>query len=195
MQTIKTGDKYKSHKVTYRKPKMMTEANFMKDIIKKTKGFFRQTYADVKKNATKIMKKIRKDFDGTKNRGNFEPGTLINFQYKAKDATKKYDQVPLCIMLGPPKNPKLSRSHTFGLNLHWLPLKDRVAIATYFLELKQRKNGELTYDDVKPFMHKFKGSPVLRMYIIKNIGAKVYQIDSEMFITAAALPSEKWAGG
>jgi len=195
MKTVKSGDKYKHHTVTYQKPKKQTYESFIKDVAKKTKGFFRQTYNDIKKNASKIIKKIRKDFSGSKNPNNFIPGTMINFQYKAKDVTKRYDRAPLCIMLGPPKNPKLSRTHTFGLNLHWLPIKERVGIATFLLELKKRNNGELSYDDVKPFLYKFKNSPVLRMYIIKNISSKVYEIDSEMFITAAALPSEKWAGG
>ncbi len=195
MKVVKKGDKYKHNTVTYKKPKQMSFESFLKDVTKKTKGFFRQTYADIKKNASKIIKKIRKEFQGSKNSGNFLPGTMINFQYKAKDVTKRYDKVPLCIMLGPPKNPKLSNTHTYGINLHWLPLKERVGIATFLLELKQRNGGELTYDDVKPFLHKFKNSPVLRMYIIKNISSKVYEIDTEMFITAAALPSEKWAGG
>ncbi len=176
-------------------PPLMSEASFLKNVISKTKTFFKDIYKDVKKNASKIMRQIRQDFKGNKSPEMFQPGSLINFQYKAKDATKKYDKVPLVICLGPPKNPKLAKTHMYGLNCHYLPLKERVGFATYFLELKNRKGGELTYDDVRPFIDRFQGKAsgsILRMYIIKNISNKVYKLDGEMMITASALPSEKW---
>ncbi len=178
------------------KPKTnITEQNLLKQALKSTKDFFKNTYKNIKKNANKIIKYIHKHFGGAKNPNNFKPGTLLNFQYQAKDVTQVFDKAPLCIMLGPPKNPKLAKTHTFGLNLHWADLKQRVALAHLFLKAREDNSGALTYEMTKAILHKYKKSPMLRMYIIANISTKVYEIDEEMFITAAALPSERWAGG
>jgi len=179
----------------YAKEKVLYEGNFIKNAISKTKNFLKTSYKGILKNAKKVFSQLKKDFLGSKKPSNFKPGKLIAFNYRAKDATKRFDKNPLVICLGPPKLRKLQKTHMFGLNIHWLPAKDRVAIASFFTELLAKRNGELVYDDVKPFISKFKGHPVLRMYIIKNIGQKVIEMPAEQYLTAASIPSEQWAGG
>ena len=168
------------------------EGNFIKNAINKAKNFIQTSIKDIKKNAQKILNDFKREYMSGKKPSNFLPGKMLAMNYRAKDATKKFDKNPLIICLGPPKNKELQKTHTFGLNLHWLPAKDRVTIASFFVELLDKRNGKLRYEDVKPFMYKFKGSPVLRMYIIKNIGSRVIEMPSEAFLTASAIPSEKW---
>lgn len=172
----------------------LTEKNFIKSAMNKASDFIKDKAKNIKKSASKILRDIRKNAKTSKTRTNFEPGKLLNFQYNAKFKQNRYDAVPLVISLGAPKNPKLQRTHILGLNIHHLPLKDRVKIASFFVELNELRGGKLQYSDIKPFMHKFKGHPVLRMYIISRISDKVYEIENEMYLTAAAIPSEKMIG-
>ncbi len=171
------------------------EGNFLKNAMKKAKSFVKDTYRDVKRNAKGIIKDLKKKYSQSKKPENFIAGKMIAFQYKAKDATKKYDASPLVISLGYSQNPKYRQTHFIGLNCHWLPMNDRVKISSFFVELSEKRNGKLLYSDVKPFLSKFKGHPVLRQYIIKNVGPKVIEMPSDVFMTAAAVPSENWMGG
>ncbi len=166
--------------------------NPFKNAFKKAKDFFKHEYKDVKKNAKKILKDLAKRFSQSKKPENFKPGKMLAFQYKAKYDKQKYDKSPLIICLGPPKDKKMSHTHTYGLNIHWMPVKQRVAVSSFFVELLEKREGELVWDDVKPFLAKFKGNQVLRMYIIKNISSKVIEMPSDIYLRAAAVPSEQW---
>ena len=163
--------------------------------MNKAKNFIQDKWNFVKKNAKKLVRTLDRKYGAHKKRTNFQPGKLLAFTYKAKDATKRYDKKPLVICLGPPKNPKLRRTHTYGLNIHWLPIRDRVKVASFFVELMAKRKGKLHWDDVKPFINKFKGHQVLRMYIIERIGDKVIEMPPEVYLTAASVPSEVWMGG
>ena len=164
----------------------------IKNAMNKAKNFIKDKWAYVTKNAKKLVRTLDRKYGNQKKPSNFKAGKLIAFTYKAKDATKRYDKKPLVICLGPPKNPKLRRTHTYGLNAHWLPRKDRVKVAAFFVELLEKRKGKLKYEDIKPFLYKFKGSPVLRMYIIQRIGNKVIEMPPEVYLTAASIPSEVW---
>jgi hypothetical protein len=168
----------------------MAKPNWLQKAIKNTKSFFKDLYKDVKKNASKLWRSIRNNTGSPKKREMFKPGQLVAFQYDAKHKEKDYDKNPLVISLGPSKKYK---DLYLGLNLHWVPIKERVSLASYFLELKKKRNGKLVYDDVKPFVRKYQksGKPILRSYIYKRVSPKVYIMDDENYLTAAALPSEK----
>ena len=182
-------------KVTNQKTKPITEKSFLKNVITKAKTFIKDKVKAIKKDAKAFIRHLRKEYMGGKKKSNFLPGKMLQMQYKAKDATKKYDANPLIICLGPVKNKKLSKTHIIGLNMHWMPMADRIALASFFTELNKKRNGKIEYKDVKPFLNKFKGSPILRMYIINNISQKVIEMPTDMFMSAAAVPSEKWMGG
>lgn len=171
------------------------EGNFIKNAFTNAKDWIKNKAKDVKRNSRKVLNYIKKEYLGPKRASNFEAGKMLAMNYRAKDTKQRYDANPLIICLGPPQNPKLSKTHTLGLNFHWLPAQERVALASYFTELNKKRGGKLTYQDVAPFMSKFKGHKVLRMYIIKNIGNKVIEIPTEQFLTASSIPSEKWVGG
>lgn len=170
------------------------EGKLIKNAIGNAKNWIKTKSKNIRKNAKKILNQIKKDFLGSKSPSNFKPGKMLAMNYRAKDATQRYDANPLIICLGPPQNPKLQRTHTYGINMHWMPMNDRIALASFFTELNNKRNGSLTYQDVAPFISKFKGHKVLRMYIIKNIGNKVIELPAEQFLVAASIPSEKWIG-
>jgi len=169
------------------------EGNVFKNALSNAKKFIGKSISNIRKNAKKILNQLKRDFLGSKSASNFQPGKMLAMNYKAKDTKKRFDKNPLIICLGAPRNKKLQKTHTLGLNMHWMQMSDRVKLASFFVELLKKRNGELTYDDVKPFISKFKGSPILRMYIIKNIGPKVIEMPTDQFMMASAIPSEKWA--
>jgi len=173
--------------------KRITEKNFLSGVVSKAKSFIKDKVKSIKKNAKKLFAQIKKDFMQPKSKKKFQAGALIAMNYNAKDAKKKYDRTPLIICLGWSQNPKLKNSHFYGLNLHWMPIKDRVFVASFFTDLNDKKGG-IQYQDIKPFMQKFKGSPVLRMYIYNNVSGKVIVMPKEQFMTASAVPSETWMG-
>ena len=189
--------------------KKLNEKNFLKNAFNTAKSFLKTKYSNVKKYAKKILTAIKRDTGTVKTKKTlFTPGNMVAMQYKAKDITKKYDAAPLIICLGPSRNPKLSNSHFFGINLHWIDLQQRVALAHLFLKAKDENKGKLTYDLTKAILQKYKDSPMLRMYIYDNVSSKIYDMSiplkinnsekesaTETFLLAASLPSERWMGG
>ena len=162
----------------------------LKDAKNKVKDFFKKEYKSVKKKAKDIFKQLKQDFMSPKMDSNFTPGKFLSYKYNAKDKTKRFDKAPLGICLG---RSKKNKSNFYLINFHWLPLKERASLASFFAELNKRTGNRLEYKDVKPFLSKFEGHPCLRQYIIKRVSNKVIEInDTEQFITAASLPSEIW---
>jgi len=172
---------------------IISEKSFFRGVKNKIKDFIKTKAKDISRSAKKVFAQIKKDFMQPKSKDKFKPGTMVAFTYNAKDTKKRFDKKPLIICLGWAKG-KLGGSHFFGLNVHWMPMKDRVALAGFFAALSARKKG-VTYDDIKPFMSRFKGHPILRMYIYKNVSGKVIEMPREHFLTASAIPTEVWMGG
>jgi len=168
----------------------ITEKQFLSNVVKNAKTFIKDKVKSIKKNAKKIFKDIKKDFSRSKSPKQFKPGSMITFTYDAKfkDGTI-WDKKPLIICLGWSQNPKYQRKNFYGLNFHHLSLKDRVYLATFFAELSEKRGG-VTYKDVKPFMKKFGKSKVLRQYIYKRVSGKVIEMPTDVFLSAAAIPSE-----
>jgi hypothetical protein len=165
----------------------INEKKFLGNVFQKARDFIKTSSKDLKKNAKKIWRDIRIQAGRRKTPNTFRPGNLVAFQYNAKHKEKAYDRNPLVIMLGPSRTTK---NLYLGLNLHWLPMNQRVGAATFFAELIKKK-GEVTYDDVKPFLKKFQGSPILRSYYYTRVSKTVYEMDVEQYQVAAGLPSEQ----
>jgi hypothetical protein len=170
----------------------------LKDIYSNASKFFKKFQKDIDKNATKIMSDFKKEFGKSQNSEDFEPGMLLAFKYDAKwkKKLKIWDKKPLVISLGRPRNKKFQKTHFYGLNLHYIPIKERVTIATYFLEMRRKRKGELTYDDVRPWLKKYKNKDVLHMYITKRVSPKIINFEAtEAFMVAATLKTEKFVSG
>ena len=161
--------------------------NFLKNVISKSKDFIKNYSKEIKKNAKKVWKDIQIYSGRRKTPQTFMPGKLVAFNYNAKHKEKAYDKNPLVIMLGPSRKKK---NLFLGLNIHWLPMSQRVALASFFLELRKKRNDKLTYDDIKPFLKKFEGHPVLRSYYYSRVSKKVYEMIDDQYLSAAAVPSE-----
>jgi hypothetical protein len=166
--------------------------NWLKNAWTNAKDFVKKSAKKVKQNASKIIRMLKDNTGTSKSKDTMKPGKLVAFNYDAKHKQKRYDKNPLVLMLGPSQRTK---GLYLGLNIHWLPMNDRVSLASFFVELLEKRGGELTYDDIKPFVKKFKGHPVLRSYYYNRISKKVYEMIPEQYLTASALPSEKWMGG
>ena len=177
----------------YAQVDVLYEGNFLTNAARKAKEFLKSGTSSIKKAGKEFIKKVKDGYKQSKSPKHFLPGKMIAFQYKAKDATQKFDKSPLVISLGYSQNPKLSKSHFIGLNIHWMPMNSRVALASFFTELNAKRKGKLTYNDVKPFLNKFKGHKILRMYIIKNVSNRVYEMPQDQFLGAAAVDSSNWS--
>jgi len=173
-----------------KKVTVLYEGNFIKNALSKSKDWLKDKVQDVKKNSKKIIKQLKADFLGTKNISMFKPGALLTYDYNAKDKTVVYDKRPLGICLGLSRQTK---GNFYLLNFHHLSTGDRVRIASFFIELRKKKKGEITYEDCKPFLTKFKGKKVLRQYIYKRVSNRVIHIhDEEQFLVAASVDTADW---
>ena len=160
----------------------------IKTALKKAKDFIRKNYNTIKKNAKKIWREMKASSANKKTRKTFLPGNLVAFNYNAKHANKPYDKNPLVIMLGPSKKYK---DLYLGLNIHWMKRNERVSVASFFLELREKRKGKLVYNDIKPFLKLYKGSPILRSYYYNRVSNKVYEMSEDMYLSAAAVPTEE----
>ena len=170
-------------------PKKINE-NWLKTAWKNAKAFTKKTAKKIKRKASEIWREIRNSTGTSRSKEMFKPGSLIAFHYDAKHKEFDYDKNPLVISLGPSKKYK---GLYLGLNVHWVNMDERIALASYFLELKKKRKGKLVYDDVKPFVKKYQKSkkPILRSYIYTRVSKKVYVLDDDMYLSAAAIPSEE----
>lgn len=166
------------------------EGSFIKNAFNKAKDFLKTGKNKLKRMGKSLVKKLKKDASTKKSPSMFVAGSMVTYQYNAKDKTKKFDKQPLGICLGESKEHK---GNFLLLNFHWLKMSDRVAVASFFVELNKKRNGKLTYQDVKPWLTKFKGHPVLRMYIYSRVKERVIHVqDSDLFLKTAAIDTADW---
>ena len=168
----------------------LTEGLFSK-AKKKAKDFLKAT----KKTLTNIKKSIVKDkkkYTTKKTASTFKAGNLLTFRYNALDQTKKYDKNPLIVCLGSPRD---NSRHTLGLNLHWLPQNQRVLLASLVIEMLEKRKGVLYYEDIKPLLKKFEGSPILRRYAIRRISNSVISMPQDMYLASASISYAEWSYG
>ena len=139
--------------------------NILKKALDKSKEFVKSLKKETKKASRSFIKDFKRKYTDKKTVDKFNPGTLLNFHYNALDKTKKFDKNPLILCLGfaKPRGVIKANKYVYGLNLHWLPQNQRVLLASLVVEMLNKKNDKLEYDDIKPLLKKFEGSPILRM--------------------------------
>jgi len=168
----------------------LTEGLFSK-AKKKAKDFLRAA-KNTLKSIKKSIVKDKKKYTTKKTASTFKPGNLLTFRYNALDQTKKFDKNPLIVCLGSPRD---NSRHTLGLNLHWLPENQRVLLASLVIEMLEKNNGVLVYNDIKPLIQKFKGSPILRRYAIRRISNQVISMPQDMYLASATITYPEWHYG
>lgn len=158
---------------------------------KKAKQFFKDIKNYPKKRKAEIAKQIKKN-KFKKNPKHFKAGNFLTFRYNAIDQTKKFDKNPLIISLG---NPKDNKKHILGLNIHWMKESQRVLLASLIVEIKDKNGGKVYYEDIKPLIKKFEGSPILRRYAVRRISQTIIQMPEDQYLAAAAISYPEWSYG
>jgi len=189
-KNLKTLDQTSNNTYSGRKPTKINEKSFISNVITNAKEFIKKSVKSITKNAKNIINNIKKEFMSKKSTDLIKPGNMLTYNYNAKDKSVIFDKRPLGICLGWSKQTK---GNFYLLNFHHLPMKDRVFIASFFVELNKKRNGSLIYNDIKPFMKKFGNSVVLRQYIYNRVSNRVIHIhDNQQFLTAAAIDTSDW---
>lgn len=124
----------------------------------------------------------------------FLPGTLLFYQYDAKDKTQMYDKTPLVLVLG------TKRGYMLGLNFHWLPYQKRLWLVDRVLEhskseIRKKNRIRFTYQDFKPLMKSVHYQPCIRVYIRRRISPRGVVIPISELKQAARLRAETFTGG
>ena len=157
-------------------------SNIFKKAAQRAKNFIKDTKKTLRTTKSTIIKDFKRKYTGKKQAKNFLPGTMLSFHYDAIDSDKKFDKAPLVICLGLSRD---NKKHFLGLNLNWMPQSKRVLLASLVTEMLEKKKGRLVYEDVKPLIKKFEGSPILRRYAIRRVSSKIIQMPTDVFLSAA----------
>ena len=131
------------------------------------------------------------DLDG--NIDPFEVGKMYLFHYlpKCKDTLSYYDMFPLIIVLG------IHRKGFSGINLHYLPVEQRMVLLSNLTQKAVLKDGELerlnikyaNLENVQEFQF-FK--PCFKQYLSSNVKSAIKLIEPKDWAFAAALPIENF---
>lgn len=125
---------------------------------------------------------------------NFKAGKILMYFYLAKDQEEVFDRTPLVFVL------KRNKTHTLGLNFHWLPVQMRLnLIKVIFLmnkkNIQQNKELEVSYKDLKPYLMKNRYKPCIRLYINSRISSSGVVVPEDKLIEIAKTKSETFTGG
>jgi len=146
---------------------------------------------DLKKSKLKVkdLEKARRSFT----KKDFVAGNLLFLTYDAKNKDLIYDRRPMVLLL------RVSRTHTLGLNFHWLPYKKRIDLIKEILKenkdrIKEGKKLRFKYNNTKPFLRKYSYIPFVRVYINKRFFKSGVVIPPERLIEVARLKTESFTG-
>jgi len=165
----------------------------MKSLLKKAATAaksFKKNFRKLGNKAKKeFLRKFKKENKTKKTPKSFREGNLLFFRYNAIHDKHKFDKNPLIICLG---HSKQNNKHILGLNVHWMPENQRVLLASLVVEMRKKKK-DLVYEDIKPLMKRFEGSPILRRYAIRRISNSIIQMDEEEYLAAASISFPEWS--
>jgi hypothetical protein len=125
---------------------------------------------------------------------NIVPGNLIFTYYNAKDRESTFDRTPLILIL------KHGRSHTLGLNFHWIPLSMRINLIKHIIGLNKKniennKPLEFNYSDLKPILKSLGYAPCIRLYINRRLSKMGVVIPPHRLVEVARLKTETFTKG
>lgn len=124
----------------------------------------------------------------------FEPGSLLMYNYNAKNKEETYDVTPLVMVL------KYSRRYVLGINFHWAPIPLRIILVKKILQtnvknIKAGKKLDFNYKTLKPFLKRIGFSPIIRLYLKNRISETGVVIPPEYLMSAARTKSETFTKG
>lgn len=154
----------------------------VKRIINRLNPFKKKDGKEVVKklleNPTSIAKGIR-DKD-------IEDGTVLYFEYSAKDTDSVYDMKPLIIVFG------ISRGYVLGLNFHWIEMEHRKKLVEHIIKVNTKNNRiqvplKFHYKDFKPLLRDEAFRHAVRLYIRKRMSLNGVVIDPKYLLDAVRL--------
>ena len=136
------------------------------------------------KNPISLSKEIRDK--------NIVDGSIIYFEYNAKDQESVFDMKPLIIVFG------ISRGYILGLNFHWIPMESRKELVEYIIKLNTKNKKiqtplEFTYKDFKPLLKKNVFRRSVRLYIRKRTSLNGIIIDPKYLLDVVQLRLEHFS--
>lgn len=146
---------------------------------------------DLKRSKLKVkdLEKARRSFT----KKDFVSGNLLFLTYDAKNKDMVYDRKPMILIL------RVSRTHTLGLNFHWLPYKKRIELIKEILKenelrIKEKKKIRFNYNNIKPFLKRNAYIPCVRVYINKRFFKSGVVIPPDRLIEVARVKTESFTG-
>jgi hypothetical protein len=132
----------------------------------------------------------------TKFTRNAEPGNMLLFNYdpKTKKKLPYYDTFPLIFVVGP------AADGFFGLNMHYLPLKQRAMLmdALYETASDSRYDAgtrlKISYSILSRASRFKLFKPCLKHYLNSQVKSRFMQIDSVEWDIALFLPLQRFVG-
>ena len=156
----------------------------------------KQKNASEKQSLDWLMQRIQNINRPANDNNTFGPGGLYFFGYdaKTKDKLPYWDKFPLVLALE-----KYSDGF-LGLNLHYLPVKYRVAFLDKLMDfsIPGAKNEVLilrvTYDILQASKRFKEFKPCVKRYLSSHIQTKMVAVKQDEWVSAAFLPVQKFVG-
>ena len=158
--------------------------NFINKLNPFSKKDGQKVVKELLKNPISLAKEIRD--------GNIVDGSIIYFEYDAKDQNAVFDMKPLIIVFG------ISRGYILGLNFHWIPMKSRKELVEFIIKLNI-KNKKIqtpltfTYKDFKPLLKNIAFRRAVRLYIRKRTSLNGIIIDPKYLLDVVQLRLEHFS--
>lgn len=142
----------------------------------------------------KLVKELLKGNRKTLKTSDFHPGTILMYNYNAKDKKETYDRTPLVLVLW------RNKSHTMAINLHWAPMPLRIILVKKIMKVNRKniiagKKLEFDYKALKPFLKRAGFAPIIRLYINSRISNSGVVIPNDQFMNVARTKSESFTQG
>jgi len=155
------------------------------------RDWYRNAARDVNVTPNRLMKRNQ-----TKFTRNAEPGNMLLFNYdpKTKKKLPYYDTFPLIFVVGP------AADGFFGLNMHYLPLKQRAMLmdALYETASDSRYDAgtrlKINYSILSKASRFKLFKPCLKHYLNGQIRSRFMQVHSVEWDIALFLPLQRFVG-
>lgn len=159
-----------------------------KKIVKKINPFSKKDGKEVIKRLLETKIDINKEIK----KKNIDDGTILFFEYEAKDQTMIFDQKPLIIVFG------ISNGYVLGLNFHWIPMKARKTLIEYIIKINIKNNSikvplEFKYKDFKKMLKIPDFRLATRIYIRNRMSKNGVIIDPKYLLDIAQLSIEHFS--
>lgn len=128
------------------------------------------------------------------------PGRMYLYKYDAlhKDTLPYWDQYPLIFYIGPSEKPELSKTHFYGINLHYLPYDIRLKLLKLLFSVTNNDKMDATtrvrasYQILKNLAasHKLPIKNAIKMYRRDQMRSRASEINASQWIKTAMLPIE-----